>query len=105
MIEFIETIFINLFFLCLTVSLFIILNRLRRGPSLADRVIAADLFTALLISAIAVGAIYLDEPAYFDIALVLAVIGFLGTIVFARFIDSQGQQPRPQQEEGSRDDE
>ncbi|MEZ4814587.1 MAG: monovalent cation/H+ antiporter complex subunit F [Bdellovibrionota bacterium] len=66
------------------------LSRLKAGPSLADRVAAIDLFTTILLSAIAVASIYVREVVYFDIALVLALFGFLGTALYARFISNQG---------------
>ncbi len=90
MIQLLEYFFINSFFLCISFSLFLILHRLKAGPSLADRVVAVDLFTTVLLSAIAVASIYVKEPIYFDVALILALFGFLGTAIFARFIHNQG---------------
>lgn len=87
--QLLEHLFINAFFLCISFSLFLILYRLKAGPSLADRVAAIDLFTALLLTAIVVASIYVKEPIYFDIALVVALFAFLGTAVIARFINQQ----------------
>ena len=81
--------FINGFFICLAISLFLTLDRLKKGPSLADRVVAIDLFFAIILSAVAIAAIYADEPTYFDIAIILSLFGFLGTSIFARFIYNQ----------------
>ncbi len=89
MIKEIEILFINAFFLCISISLFLILSRLKAGPSLADRVVAVDLFSTVLISAIAVASIYVGETLYFDIAMIFALFSFLGTAIFARFIRSQ----------------
>lgn len=91
MIPFLETLFLNGFFLCACISLFLVLSRLKAGPSLADRVAAVDLFATILLTAIAVSSIYAKEPLYFDIAIILALFGFLGTAIFARFINSQGR--------------
>jgi multicomponent Na+:H+ antiporter subunit F len=88
MIE-IEALFLNLFFLSLAISLFLILSRLFKGPSLADRVVAVDMFSTLLISAIVASAIYVDEVIYFDVAIIIALFSFFGTIIYARFINNQ----------------
>jgi len=87
--QLLEYIFMNSFFLCTSFSLFLILYRLKEGPSLADRVAAVDLFTTLLLTAIVVASIYVKEPVYFDIALIIALFAFLGTSIIARFIQQQ----------------
>lgn len=84
-----EVLFLNGFFIAACVSLFLVLNRLKEGPSLADRVVAVDLFATILLTAIAVSSIYAKESLYFDIAMILALFSFLGTAIFARFINSQ----------------
>jgi multicomponent Na+:H+ antiporter subunit F len=71
----------------LSVAIFLAFSRLARGPSLADRVVALDLITSLVVGVIAIYAVATDEPVYLDIALVLALITFLGTVAFARFIE------------------
>ncbi len=87
--QLLEYLFMNAFFLCISFSLFLVLYRLKVGPSLADRVAAVDLFTTILLTAIVVASIYVKEPVYFDIALVVALFAFLGTSIIARFIQSQ----------------
>ncbi len=76
----------------LSVAIFLAFSRLARGPSLADRVVALDLITSLVVGVIAIYAVATDEPVYLDIALVLALITFLGTVAFARFIE-KGELP------------
>ena len=60
--------------------------RLVRGPSLPDRVVALDLMTTLGIGVITVYAIAIEEPIFIDIAIVVALISFLGTIAFAYYV-------------------
>ena len=67
---------------------------MKKGPSLADRVVAFDTFGSVLLTATAFAAVLADDINYFDIAMVLAFFNFLGTAIFARFIDRQGRQPR-----------
>lgn len=62
------------------------LIRLIRGPSLADRVVALDLFATLTIGVSAVYAVATDRSAYLDIAVILALIAFLGTVAFAYYL-------------------
>jgi multicomponent Na+:H+ antiporter subunit F len=89
MINLLENLFLNGFFIAACISLLLVLRRLKAGPSLADRVVAVDLLATILLTAIAVSSIYAKESLYFDIAMVLALFSFLGTAMFARFINSQ----------------
>lgn len=61
--------------------------RLLIGPSLADRVVAMDLVSALAISIIAFFAIVTDEAVLLDVVAVVALTSFLGTIAFAYYIE------------------
>lgn len=60
--------------------------RLVRGPYLADRVLALDLLTMLGIGVIAVFAVRTATSLYMDIAIALALLGFVATAGFARFL-------------------
>ena len=64
--------------------------RLAIGPSLADRIVAIDLLTAIAIGTTAVYAIATDHPVVLDVAVVLALISFLATIAFANFLQRRG---------------
>ncbi|MAT96966.1 MAG: cation:proton antiporter [Anaerolineaceae bacterium] len=61
--------------------------RLRQGPSLPDRVVALDLLTTVGIAITAVYAMIMNQPLIMDVATVLALISFLGTIAFAYYVD------------------
>ena len=61
--------------------------RLVRGPSLPDRVIALDLMTITGIGIIAAYAVASNQPAFLDVASVLALISFLGVVAFATYIE------------------
>lgn len=64
--------------------------RLLLGPSPADRVVSLDLITVLLIAITSLLALQLENSAYLDLGLVLALIGFLATVAFARYIEQRG---------------
>jgi multicomponent Na+:H+ antiporter subunit F len=61
--------------------------RLVTGPSLPDRVVALDLIAILSVATIGTYAIATDQQVYVDVAIVLALIAFLGTIAFAQYIE------------------
>lgn len=60
------------------------------GPTLADRVLALDQLVAIAIGFIAVIAVKTGFELYVDIALALALVGFLATAAFARYIFMRG---------------
>lgn len=61
--------------------------RLLRGPTLADRVVALDLVSMLLVVFLVVFTMLSDSAAYSFAAIGLALIGFLATVAFARYIE------------------
>jgi multicomponent Na+:H+ antiporter subunit F len=63
--------------------------RLVMGPTLPDRVVALDLMTTLGIGVIAVYAIANDDPIFLNVAIVVALISFLGTIAFAYYVEKR----------------
>jgi multicomponent Na+:H+ antiporter subunit F len=66
------------------------LFRLARGPSLPDRVVALDFMTAAAVAVSAVCAIIFGNPVFLDVAMVLALITFVGTVAFARYLERRG---------------
>ncbi|MEJ2556898.1 MAG: cation:proton antiporter [Anaerolineae bacterium] len=64
-------------------------SRLVRGPSLPDRVVALDLMAMLGIGMIAVYAIATEQPVFLDVASVLALVTFLGTVAFAYYVEKR----------------
>ena len=74
----------------LSVALLLAFIRLARGPTLPDRVVALDLISILTAGSAAVYAIAAEQPVFLDVALILALISFLGTVAFARYLERQG---------------
>lgn len=56
------------------------------GPSLADRILGLDTATTLGIGIIAVFAARVGISLYIDIAVALALVSFLSTVAFARYL-------------------
>ncbi len=71
-------------------ALFLAFARLVRGPTLPDRVVALDLRGVLAVGMLAAYAVATDQPALMDPAAVLALVGFLGTVAFARYLERRG---------------
>lgn len=69
--------------------------RLVLGPSRADRVVSLDLITVLLVAIAAQLSLQFKEPAYLDLGLAIALIGFLATVAFARYIEHAPPAPVP----------
>lgn len=70
----------------LLLSVFLAGIRLLRGPELSDRVVALDLMATLSIGIIAVYALIFENRLLLDVAAVIALISFMGTIAFAQYI-------------------
>ncbi|HRV95439.1 MAG TPA: cation:proton antiporter [Anaerolineae bacterium] len=71
----------------LMLAILLTLIRLIKGPTLSDRVVALDLMTTLGIGVIAAYAIAYNEPIFLDVALIVALVSFLGTIAFAYYVE------------------
>jgi multicomponent Na+:H+ antiporter subunit F len=79
----------------LLVSMLLVLVRLWRGPSTADRVVALDLFSVLVVAVLVVLAILRQESADLDVAIAYSLVAFLGTVALARYIHKRtGSQGR-----------
>ena len=85
------------------------LLRLIRGPSLPDRVVALDTMTVLIVAFCGLYTLQTGVTAFLDVAVVLALIGFLATVALARFIergirrapeDALRTAPKPESERG-----
>jgi len=61
--------------------------RLVMGPSLPDRVVALDVMAMLGIALLTLNAIHSKEPLLLDVAMGMALILFLGTVAFARYLE------------------
>ncbi|MGN5954741.1 monovalent cation/H+ antiporter complex subunit F [Sphingobacterium lactis] len=73
----------------LTISVLLVFIRLFKGPSVVDRVIALDLIITIGIGIITVYSIRQEQEVLLDVAIILALIAFLGTIAFSYYIEKQ----------------
>ncbi len=71
----------------ITVSIFIVLLRVIKGPTIEDRIVAFDVLTAIGIAFIAVYAVKSNSIKLLDGGLILALLAFLGTVAFAYYLE------------------
>jgi multicomponent K+:H+ antiporter subunit F len=60
--------------------------RLVRGPDAVDRVLALDTLTINVIGVVMLLGIALGTRIYFEVALLIAMMGFVGTVALAKFL-------------------
>lgn len=84
------TLVTDLAFAGLIVAGLLVLWRLIRGASLSDRVVALDSLLIVVVCGIAVHAARTGDGTYVDVAVVTALLGFVGTTTVARFIERRG---------------
>lgn len=75
------------FCLCI-IALAILLNVLRlvQGPSMPDRVLALDTLYINALALIVLFGIWLESDLFFEIALLIAVMGFVSTVAVGKHL-------------------
>jgi multicomponent Na+:H+ antiporter subunit F len=71
----------------LGVALAVALFRVVMGPTLPDRIVAMDLVGVLVVAIIVVIAAWTGVQATLDAAIVIALVGFLGTVAYATYVE------------------
>ncbi|WP_033828012.1 Na(+)/H(+) antiporter subunit F1 [Bacillus andreraoultii] len=75
--------------ICLLImSILANIYRVVKGPTSPDRVQALDSIGINLIASIAVFSVLLHTHAFFDLILLIGILSFVGTVAFARFLES-----------------
>lgn len=81
------TVIVNLAFVLLALAAGFAIVRLLWGPTLADRAIALDTVLVILVCGLALQAAATGSGAFLDVMVVVALLGFVGTALVARFIE------------------
>ncbi len=76
----------------LGLSLLICFVRLYLGPTLADRIVAMDLLAIVTVGIIVVSAASSGQAGSLDVAIMIALVGFLGTVAYAWYVQKEEQQ-------------
>jgi len=74
----------------LGVSALLCLYCIVRGPTLADRILASDAFGICVIGAISIYSLRVDTVDDLSAVLVIAILGFIGLVVVAKYIGGGG---------------
>ncbi len=78
------------FFLVIS-ALFLSLWRMFRGPTVPDRVVAADTLVVISTASLVWLASEFDNPIFLDIALVYGALAFVGVVAIARAIEGSSK--------------
>lgn len=78
----------------LGLAMLITVVRIIIGPTLGDRVLALDMLTVVAMGFVGTVAMRTGLMLYLDIAIALALLGFLATIALARYILSRAVSSR-----------
>ncbi len=61
--------------------------RFIKGPTASDRVMALDTLSVMLIAVLVILGFLMKRYIYIDVSLVYAVLGFIGVITIARYLE------------------
>lgn len=73
-------------FVIVAVSQIMAMIRLWKGPSTGDRILALDTMVINAIGLIVLLGIYQGTQIYFEATLIIAMLGFVSTVAYARFV-------------------
>lgn len=82
----IELIAAGIFYIILSL---ILIYRVAKGPNDADRVVALKSIGLLVIVALVVFSVYSGRSIYLDVAIVLALLGFVGTLLISGYMEEK----------------
>jgi multicomponent Na+:H+ antiporter subunit F len=78
----------------LTLSMAVTVYAIIRGPRRADRIIALDLLSIMVVALVVLYAIFSQNAVFLDVAIAYALVAFLGTVALARFLERSASQCR-----------
>lgn len=70
-----------------SIAILLVLFRVLTGPTLPDRIVAFDVIGVNLISIVAVLSVVLQTKAYLEVILIIAILAFISTIAFSKYIE------------------
>lgn len=77
---------IQIAFVMIAISIILNIYRLVAGPSVADRILSLDTIYVNAIALLIILNIYLNNNLYFEAALLIAVMGFVGTVALSKYL-------------------
>ena len=73
----------------LSVSTILVFYRFIKGPTAMDRVVALELLISIGIGTMTIFSITSNNPTSLDVAMILALIAFLGTVAYSYYIEKK----------------
>ena len=70
----------------LALALLLAAWRLLRGPGLPDRILALDTLYINALALLLLLGIRIDRTVYFEVAMVISMLGFVGTVVLSKYV-------------------
>ena len=67
-------------------AMLLALARLLRGPTVPDRVLALDTLYVATIAQLILFGMHLGTAVYFEVALIIAMLGFVSTVVLSKYV-------------------
>lgn len=75
------------YFSVIALALILSMIRMVKGPTTSDRLVAADAMTTITTSLLVLLGFYFHRYIYIDVALVYAVLSFIGVLTIARYLE------------------
>ena len=75
--------------ICFVVMALVLIFRLVKGPSVVDRAVAADSIEILTDLALILFALFSGRSIFLDIALVTALLGFIGSVIVSKYLEGK----------------
>lgn len=73
-------------FAMIALAMILSLYRLVIGPDMTDRVLALDTLYINTIALLVLIGLYMNNSAYFESALLIAIMGFVGTVALSKYM-------------------
>ena len=67
-------------------AMLLALYRLLKGPAVPDRILALDTLFVAAIAQLMLFGMHLGTAVYFEAALIIAMLGFVGTVVLSKYV-------------------
>ncbi|MDX1348048.1 MAG: K+/H+ antiporter subunit F [Thiomicrorhabdus chilensis] len=77
---------LELSFVLVALAMLLSLYRLMKGPDIPDRILALDTLYINSIALLILFGLYQGSPLYFEAALLIAVMGFVGTVALSKYL-------------------
>ncbi len=82
-----SSLLLDLALLFMVIAMVPCVYRVIKGPTVPDRVIAVDAMTTVIVVMLGVYSFVQGSVFFMDVALVLSIISFVGTVTISKYLD------------------